>query len=345
MFSTQTYENIKNRILEKFPLQLDKREGSYSNNLISPLVAEIAKVYMKMGDILSIGFVKTTFSDYLDKRVNEFGVYRKPGLKAVGAVKVEGKAGAKITNGTILTYKDLKYIVLNDITLPSENILHVEALEVGSKYQIPIGTELNLEVANINITRLYTEREFKNGVDIESDEALRERFFNIVKNPATSGNKYHYEQWALEVAGVSRAKVYPLWNGNGTVKVLVVGDNNTQASEEIVQSVKEHIDNEKPIGCTLTVVTPTILNLTVLASVELSVGYTTQDIEESFKAELENYLKGSTNEITYSKIYGLLANLNGVADITSLTLNGATSNIPIADDKIANIQTVTISEV
>lgn len=345
MFSTQTYENIKNRILEKFPNQLDKREGSYSNNLISPLVSEIAKVYMKMGDILNLGFVRTTFDDYLDRRVNEFGVYRKEGLKAIGTLKVEGKPNAKIKNGTILMYKDLKYVVLNDITLPSQDVIYVESLDVGEKYRLDINTELELETPNSDITKIYVSETFKNGVDRESDEALRDRFFKLVKNPATSGNKYHYEQWALEVAGVSRAKVYPLWNGNGTVKVLVVGDKNKPASQEVLQNVKEHIESEKPIGCTLTVVTPSILNVTISAKISIQDGYTLQEIENSFKSDLDEYLKNATDEIVYSKVYGLLVSSNGVADVKTLTINSSTNNITIQDDKIANIQTVSLSEV
>ena len=40
--------------------------------------------------------------------------------------------------------------------------------------------------------------------------------------PATSGNVYHYQQWALEVSGTGAAKVFPLADGPGTVTVLVV---------------------------------------------------------------------------------------------------------------------------
>ena len=60
---------------------------------------------------------------------------------------------------------------------------------------------------------------------------------------------------------------------------------------------------------------------------------------------LDEYLKTVTTELTYSKVYGLLANLPSVEDISSLTLNNTTSNIAITEDKLVNISSVNISEV
>lgn len=40
----------------------------------------------------------------------------------------------------------------------------------------------------------------------KSDDELRDRYFEKVSLPATSGSKYHYEQWAKEISGVGDAK-------------------------------------------------------------------------------------------------------------------------------------------
>ena len=134
MFSQQTYETIKQRILDNINIDIDKREGSFTSNMVSAISVELAKAYINMGDILSLGFIDDTFDTYLDKRVGEFGVYRKAGTKAIGEVKVEGSEGAVITNGTLIKANDLYFTVLNDIELPNDNILYVEANEVGYKY-------------------------------------------------------------------------------------------------------------------------------------------------------------------------------------------------------------------
>lgn len=346
MFSEQTYDVLKQRILDNMNIDIDKREGSFTDAMISPLVEELAKAYINMGDILNLGFIADTFDTYLDKRVSEFGVYRKLGAKATGAIKVTGQQGAIIENGTIVAANDLSYIVLNDIVLSDiDNIIHVEALEVGYKYNLLASTEFKLVEADSNITSLINEASFTSGIDVETDEDLRERFAKVITSPPTSGNKSHYEIWALEVEGVGKASVYPLWNGSGTVKVMVVGSDDKPVAAEIITNTQTHIDENKPIGCTLTVVTPTLLNVVIVASIELATGYIIEDVKASFEESLNTYLKTVTTELTYSKVYGILVSQLGVVDIQTLTLNDATTNIAIPTDKIVNISIITLSGV
>ena len=345
MFSRQTYENIKQRILDDTNLNLDKREGSFLNNQISPVAEELAKAYINMGDILSLGFIEDTFDTFLDKRVGEFGVYRKQGTKSTGSIKVEGRDGTVISNGTLLKSNDLYFTVLNDIELPTDNILYVEANEVGYNYNMVEGTEFELVEQDDSITRLYNEQSFIGGVDIETDDELRRRYIKVVNNPSTSGNKNHYEEWALEVNGVGRALVYPLHAGPGSVKVMVIGNDNKPVDSDIIENARLHIGENMPIGCSLTVSTPTLLNITLNATVKLKEGYTIDEIQEYFKVGLDDYLKTITTELTYSKVYGILVNLPGVGDIDSLTINDNTINISISEDKIVNISSVNISEV
>ena len=345
MFSNQTYEVIKQRILDNINIDIDKREGSFTSNMVSPLVEELAKAYINMGDILSLGFIDDTFDTYLDKRVSEFGVYRKEGVKATGEIKVEGKDGATITNGTLIKANDLYFTVLNDIELPNDNILYVEANEVGYKYNLLANTEFELVEKNDKVTKLINEIEFTNGVDVETDEDLRKRFIKVVNNPSTSGNKNHYEEWALEVNGVGRAIVYPLWAGNGTVKVMIVGNDNKPVSDEIIEACELHISENMPIGCQLTVTTPSSLNVNIVATIELKEGYDIEDVKLDFEASLNEYLKDVTTELTYSKVYGLLANHLGIEDITSLLINDNNINISIAEDKIINISEINLVEV
>ena len=345
MFTNQTYEIIKQRILDNINLNIDKREGSFTSNIVSPLVEELAKAYINMGDILNLGFIEDAFDAFLDKRVSEFGVYRKQGAKTTGEIKVEGQDGATIENGTIIKANDLYFTVLNDIELPNDNIIYVEANEVGYKYNLLANTEFELVEKNEKITKLINEVDFINGVDVEGDEDLRKRFVKVVNNPSTSGNKNHYEEWALEVNGVGRAIVYPLWNGSGTVKVMVVGNDNKPVADEIIEACELHISENMPIGCQLTVTTPSLLNITINASVRLKDGYDIEDIRLDFENSLNEHLKSISSELAYSKVYGLLVNHLGIGDIGEVLVNGGNSNITVTEDKIINISEIILSEV
>lgn len=213
----------------------------------------------------------------MDKRVNEFGVYRKLGTEATGEVIFEGKVGTVIQNGTIISYNDLLFVVIKDIEIGSEieqNTSQVQALEVGIRYNIPANTEFKLQNEIGGITKIYNNLAFQGGTEIETDEELKERFYKIQKNQATSGNKAHYEEWALEVEGVYNAKIYPRWDGAGTVKVLIFGENNQAVDSEVIERCKQHIEEEMPIGCTLTIATPSPLDINISASIKLETGYT-----------------------------------------------------------------------
>ena len=346
MYSQQTYEVIKQRTLDNINLNIDKREGSILNTFTSANSMSLAKAYMDMGDIMSIGFIEDGFDAFLDKRVNEFGIYRKEGLKATGKIKVTGKEGTVINNGTVFLCNDLKFVMLNDVVIgQGDDICHVEADEVGYIYNLLPNNVFSVTSQINGLESATNEEAFTNGVDVESDEDLRERFKKAINSPSASGNKSHYEEWALEVNGVGRAVIYPLWNGNGTVKVMVTGNDNKPVPENVLENCKLHIEENMPIGCSLTVVTATNLEIPIKASIKLRGGYTVEEVKSEFEVLLREYMKTVTTELTYSKVYGILINIVGVRDIVSLTVNNNSSNISIAEDKVIEISSLDIQEV
>jgi uncharacterized phage protein gp47/JayE len=81
------------------------------------------------------------------------------------------------------------------------------------------------------------------------------------------GAKSDYEAWALQVAGVTRAWVYPLENGPGSVVVRFVRDNDADLIPDAaeVSAVQHYIDDLRPVTANVSVQAPTAapLNLTI----------------------------------------------------------------------------------
>ena len=348
MYSSQTYDVIKNRTLSNIDLDIYKGEGSFLSDMVSPISTELAKFYIELSYLHKKAFIEDNFDDFLDKRVNEFGVYRKLGTEATGEVVFEGKAGTVIPNGTIISYNELLFVVIKDIVISSEieqNTSPVQALEIGIRYNIPASTEFKLQDEINGISKIYNNLDFKGGTEIETDEELKERFYKIQRNQATSGNKAHYEEWALEVDGVYNVKVYPRWDGPGTVKVLIFGKNNQAVDTETIERCQQHIDEEKPIGPTITVVTPLPIEISISAVMKLEDGYTLDNVKESFLESINTYFRDIRGEIIYTKVMGILINTTGVHDLSNLLINGSTDNITINEDKIPSVTTVNFSEV
>ena len=344
MFSEQTYNNLIKRILENTKANgLDTREGSVSFNLLAPLTEELAKAYISMGDILNLAFIEDTFDEYLDKRVNEFGIYRKEGTKASGSIIVNGIDGTFIPNSTIVKCGELKYITVNDVLLPDEGTLYVEALDIGSEYNLPSECVFELEKPIDGVALLFNEEPFENGSNIETDEELRERFKYIIQNPRTSGNVNDYKAWALECDGVGRVKVYPLWNGNGTVKVLIIGSDNLPCSEETVAIVAEHIEEKRPIGATVTVDTPELLHLTFNINIKLDSSYSLDNTKELISTTLHDYINNLEDEnIIFYKALSAVGDLECVDDIVDFKINNGQENIEIGDYHIPIIDEISV---
>ncbi|VIG19051.1 baseplate assembly protein [Clostridioides difficile] len=348
MYSSQTYDVVKNRTLSNIDLDVYKGEGSFLNDMVSPINTELAKFYIELSYLHKKAFIEDNFDDFLDKRVNEFGVYRKLGTEATGEVTFEGKVGTVISNGTIISYNELLFVVIKDIVISTEikqNTSPVQALEIGIRYNIPANTEFKLQDEISGITKIYNNVDFRGGTEIETDEELKERFYKIQKNQSTSGNKAHYEEWALEVEGVYNAKIYPRWNGAGTVKVLIFGENNQAVDTEVIERCREYIEEEMPIGCTLTVATPSPLNVNISASIKLEAGYTLDFVKESFLESINSYLINANKEIIYTKVSAILASVEGLHDFSNLLLNNKAENITFEEDKVPSVTILEFREV
>ena len=108
------------------------------------------------------------------------------------------------------------------------------------------GVKGNVEKGKINrfpvtiqgLISVTNEISTTGGSDKESDVELRKRFTEYVSHPITSGNKWQYISWAKSVDGVGDAKCLPLWNGAGTVKVIIVDSEKQLAGSELINKVQ-----------------------------------------------------------------------------------------------------------
>lgn len=162
MYKDHTYEVIKGRMMNNMGIRIDKREGSFINNMCSGIAMEQAKSHMRMDDILSLGFIRTGFDDFLEWRTSESGIYRKLGKKATGNVKVTGKDGIVLSNGTIFLCGELAYVMLNDVVVnQGDNICYLEALEVGSNYNVLANSIFKLQDDISGIDSISNELDLK----------------------------------------------------------------------------------------------------------------------------------------------------------------------------------------
>jgi len=338
MWEGMTYENILNDMLSRVPGDVDKREGSVIYDALAPAAYKLAEAYFMLDAFLDLVSGDTAVGEYLDRVVADYGITRKPATYAIRKVETTGA----IDIGTRWGLNNTTYVITE---LISENAYKAQCEQAGN-----IGNQYSGQLENIDnvsgVTATLTDIIIF-GEDEETDDNLRARFFNQVRSTSTSGNVYDYKKWALEVPGVGNAKVFPLWNGAGTVKVLVV-DENMEIDPYLPEAVFEYIESVRPIGATVTVESPGEKVINISANVALDGSDTLENVQSKFAALIVEYFKGLTFEVytvSYAKIGSLLLSVHGVADYNGLIVNNGTENITIADDEMPILGTIMLTEV
>lgn len=348
MYENINYEDIKKSILDNIDTDIDKREGSFTNDMISPAAFEIYKSYLEFEKMLSVIFVNDCSGEYLDKRVIEYGLKRKEGSVASGIVRFYGNDNTTIASETIVQTGDmLVYRTLLDGTIKDGYAdIKVESDSIGNKYNVPPAAINSIPISLIGITKVSNIESINGGSDIENDDSLTGRFLNQVRNPSTSGNIAHYRQWALTNEGVGEVVVIPIWNGPGTVKIIIVDRDKGPAKQELVNEVKNYIESVRPIGATATVVSARGVNVNITAKLTLSRNANLENINIEFSNKLLEYFKKISivsNSIFYSKIGSILSGIEGVIDYNDLLINNKTSNLTLDNEEVPIIGAITLT--
>lgn len=349
MYEGKTVDLVKKSILDRITSEIDKREGSFVNDMISPTALAIYEVYEEFDNILDIMFLDKAYDEYVDMKVGELGVTRKPGIKSTVNVLFEGTEGTTVPKGTIVcTDTGLEFITLIDGEISNGGVeIIVEAAAIGKEYNVlpkTITTVLTTGISGINA--VTNNDSAAGGVDRETDSELITRYYMIVRNPASSGNIHHYKQWALEVNGVGEAIVLPLWNGAGTVKVIIADGNKAPASPTLISEVSEHIEEVRPVGASVTVSSVTSKPITISAKVTLAAGFTLSNVQTTFVQSIQSYLKKISmiqTYVSYATIGSILLDTPGIIDYTELTLNGNGSNIALSTTEVPLLDNVTLT--
>lgn len=335
---SSTYEEILQKMLDRVPSNVEKREGSIIYDALAPCAYFIAQMEFQLENFIDLVFPDTAIAEYLDRAAAAYGLVRKEATKAVR--KIETSASVDI--GTRWGINGLTYTITRYI---EDAIYEAEcdtAGEEGNHFTGLMQPISNVTGITANLTDIVSV-----GTDEEVDEAFRERLYAKIKQPATSGNAYHYRQWALEVVGVGDAKVFPLDDGPGTVTILVV-DDDKKISSALPAMVSEHIETVRPIGATVTVSSPEELLINISANILLNGSKTIAEIEAAFEEALISFLKEltfTTYRVSYARLGSLLLDIPGVGDFDSFKLNSGTGNVTIGEKQIPVIGTIALTEV
>ena len=341
-------EVILARLLMNIPNEYDKSTGSFFYDTQMPLAIEHEYMYKKLDGILEQGFAATGKGEYLEHKVAEQGLTRKPAVHATGTVRLSGSVGVVVPEGIKVSSDLAIYSTTAEATISGAGYADVPIRcdTAGAIGNVPVGAIKDFPVSVSGLTGVTNTEHITGGYNDETDGELRKRYFDKVFAPATSGNKQNYINWSNEVPGVGDVRVQPLWNGNGTVRVIIINAHKQPAELSLIGAVTAHIETSRPIGATVTVITAAAVSINVSATLTLDVGYTLAAVKPKIEAAVNDYLKRTaflSNSVSIAHIGSVVLSVEGVRDFANLKINNGTVNISISDTQVAILGVVTLA--
>lgn len=337
-----TYEEILQRMLDRVPNNIDKREGSIIYNALAPAAVELAQMYIEVEKILNEGFADTASREYLIKRAAERGITPYPTTPAI----VKGEFNIDVPIGSRFSLDDLNYVVVEKI---EPGIFKLQCETSGSKANGYLGTLIPVEYIEGLTTAEVTEI-LVPGEDEEETEAFRERYFRSFDPESYGGNIADYKQKTKSIPGVGGVKVYPVWNGGGTVKLVIINSEYQKPSSELVDQVQTIIDPVQnqgmglgvaPIGHVVTVeeVKERVVNIST--NITYQQGWQWEDIKPYIEEAIDEYFLELIKEwedvdiiIRISQIETRILGIEGVIDVGNTEINGVAENLVLESDEI-----------
>lgn len=362
------FDYYLDQALEYVPDNIDIREGSIMYDALAPACYSLAEFTMQLKNVLLETFTQTAQGGYLDLRAEEHGIKRIAATQAIvkgkftkddgtPVVLVEGNRFSSIDDDPVY------YSIIKQDTDPLYYTLLAET--AGTRGNQYVGQLLPIDhfngLASAELIEVVIPAR-----DEESDDDLRSRILKTYQVNAFGGNVEDYINLTSAIDGVGAVQVYPVWNGGGTVRVVILNNAFGLPNTTLVNQVQEIIsptDDQKgyglaPIGHLVTVAGPTQKKVAVSLHVDTTVGVSLDSLKSAISAKLEEhfltlrktwanhddlYHYGQT--IYRSQLIVSVLQVEGVANVSGVEFNNADADLTLQMDntkqEIAFLGTVT----
>ncbi len=338
-----TYEGLLQRMLDRAPADMDKREGSLLYDALAPAAAELQQMYIELGLVMDETYADTATREFLMKRAAERGIVPYPATAAL----LQGEFNIDVAIGSRFSGGDFNYVVTAKAAAGVFHLACETPGRAGNQYLGPlVPVEYTPGLEQAALTRLLTP-----GEDEEDTEALRKRYFASLDSQSFGGNVADYLEKTNALPGVGGVKVYPVWNGGGTVRLAFVNSEYGVPAAELVADVQNAVDPPPqggyglgfaPIGHVVTVQGVTGAKVNVSAEITYQTGWSWEEVRPYAEQALDAYLlelaQGWAEEpalvVRVSQIETRFLGLSGIVDIANTKINGIAENLVLAADQI-----------
>ena len=350
----QNYDYWLNLMLDNVPNDTDKREGSIIYDALAPAAMVSAQQSLSLANIIRETYIKTAQGEFLDYRAVEHGTNRYAATFTEVKAKFNDDDGNPVNVNVGDRFASIAEspIFYTVIKANGDGTAEMQDEESGTSANsylgqiLPVTPNDNLAWAEIIEITIPAR-------DEENDEHLRARLLNTNSWVAYGGNVADYLDMTSKISDVGATQVYPVWNGAGTVKLVILNNDLMPASQTLIKKVKEEIDPEDnetqgyglaPIDHQVTVVAPETFEVNITMNVTIAENANIDTIRTNIKASLEELFKSLRKDwstidsvtgrgykltVYRSKILSRVMTLEGVTNATMPQLNGKDEDLQL----------------
>lgn len=344
-----SYEAILKRMLDRVPDDVDKREGSIIYLALAPAAWEIYEAQVQRQAAIDLLMVDTSVGDILTRLCAQYGVNRRLASPAVrkGVFTDREGRGFNVPIGSRFGIDGLVYQTVNMI---EDGQFELICESYGTVGNTSFGSLLPIEYIE-GLATAKVEDVLIAGDDIESDDDLRSRYYERANDRAYGGNISDYKSKCRSISGVGGCKVYPTWNGGGTVKLVIIDVNYEVPNNTLIEAIQREIDPPgeqgqglgiAPIGHIVTVVPCTKKVIDISMQVTLQSGYSWENVKVNISEALGNYMLDLKKQwedmqvtiVRSSKIENTVLDIPGVINVDNIRINNISGNLTLGDSEI-----------
>lgn len=314
-----------------------------------------AAIYLVYGFLVFLAeqlFPDTATVEYLDRLAIMYNLPRKSAEFAEGTIQFSGTPGTVIPAGTLLQDDNgQEYATVSEVTVAGDGTVNadIQAQEAGAQGNTTDSTlDLVSPLAGVD-TEANIITALNGGQDRETDESLRARILQRLRNAPASGNAADYRRWARSVEGVSKVWVLDAvaYNGPGTVGVIVATGTLDPVDPAVKTDTEAYIETQRPLGANVDVLDPN----NVIIDFIINITPNTLDIRTGVTDRLNSYLLANSEPgglLRISEIRDTIYSA-GMTDyiIIDITKDGASQpveNLQMSGIELAQLGTITFNE-
>lgn len=347
MYENMTYPVLLAKAKGYIGDGVQKGEGSLVFNALSALAYELEKLYVQANYILNQVYADSADLEHLEEIAANRSVFRREATAAT--VKIVGDAAIPI--GSRFNLKAYNYTVTELISNPEHSYAAIcETAGAGPNELLgtltPIDYISGLHTASI--TQILVP-----GSDEESKEDLYQRYLESFSTEAFAGNVTAYKQAVNAMNGVGGCKVYPVWAGPGTVKVVIIGADGQAPSEYLVDEVSEALVPTKGTGYGLAsidhdVTVEGVFEIVIdvyIGTVYKNASYSSDVLAPLIEKAARDYFQSITDEwkngdentrqtVFQARLETSILDIEGVVSVLNVKMNLSSNNIILQSNQI-----------